>query len=325
MNATVDAAWENATAAPQPFIEEFTVGETIFYLSCGIIGTIFNSLVLYIALRYINTEDKPRQIIVINMTTADLLMCVVYMISRPWFSLLPNYVCHPYYLTIWTCQLCSCLNLVWLNVDKLIYIQFPLHYYSIVSRKRLLLVSVGTWAGLLVITTVLVSFVTANQGCIRISLNPYIYTIIPIFYVVMIVTSFSLSALIYFIAHNLTHMEVRQRSKLFRRLFFLFSSTLWTFFTCLPYRVLYLFSMFCGAMCATSMYRVSTDMFFRILVVGMVINPLITIWTQRIYRLRLLRAFNSWKENSSSEVLMVSSNRRPSERPPDNQLLPPQA
>ena len=53
------------------------------------------------------------QIIVINMTVADLLMCIVYMKTRPWLSYFNPALCHPYYLIIWTCQMCSCLNLVW--------------------------------------------------------------------------------------------------------------------------------------------------------------------------------------------------------------------
>uniref|UniRef100_A0A1I7TZY9 G_PROTEIN_RECEP_F1_2 domain-containing protein n=1 Tax=Caenorhabditis tropicalis TaxID=1561998 RepID=A0A1I7TZY9_9PELO len=308
------------TNVTKPFIEDFTIGETAFYLSCGIVGTIFNSIVLGIALRYINTEDKPRQIIVINMTVADLLMCIVYMKTRPWLSYFNPELCHPYYLIIWTCQMCSCLNLVWLNVDKLIYIQFPLHYYQIVTRKRLLWISAATWGGLIALNIALVSFLQVKGSCLMTVLNPYVYLLNPIFYVVMIITSFSLSALIYCIAHNLTHMEERQRSKLFRRLFFLFSSTLWTFFTCLPYRLLYLFSNFCGEYCRNNAYFFATTLFFRLLIVGIMINPVITIWTQRIYRLRLVRVFGKLRENSSTEVLMVS-NRRTSEMPPEHTPL----
>ncbi|CAI2357580.1 unnamed protein product [Caenorhabditis sp. 36 PRJEB53466] len=216
--------------------------------------------------------------------------------------------------------MCSCLNLVWLNVDKLIFIQFPLHYYQIVNRKRLLFVSAATWGGLIALNIGLVSFLEVHGSCLMTKLNPYVYLLNPIFYVVMIITSFSLSALIYCIAHNLTQLEERQRSKLFRRLFFLFSSTLWTFFTCLPYRLLYLFSNFCGSMCYNSAYFFATTLFFRLLIVGIMINPIITIWTQRFYRLRLMRVFGRLRENSSTEVLMVS-NRRSSERPPENTPL----
>lgn len=32
-----------------------------------------------------------------------------------------------------------------LNIDKLIFVQFPLHYYSVVNRMRLLILSLFTW------------------------------------------------------------------------------------------------------------------------------------------------------------------------------------
>ncbi|WKY14714.1 hypothetical protein Q1695_000329 [Nippostrongylus brasiliensis] len=235
MNGTEDIARQ----------DRFTVGETVFYLSNGAIGAIFNCIVLWIAFVHIDTDDKPRQIIVINMTFADLIMCLCYMLTRPYLNFFPRALCHPYYITIWTIQLVSCLNLVWLNVDKLIFIQFPLHYYSIINRKKLYVVSLVTWIVLGYIAFAVDSFMTI--------------------------------------------------SKLFHRLFFLFSSTLWTFFTCLPYRILYLLFMLCEP-CRIEVVHQMTDTFFRILVVGMVINPLITIWTQRIYRMHLLKFFNKWQD-----------------------------
>ncbi|KAK6765152.1 hypothetical protein RB195_025188 [Necator americanus] len=191
--------------------------------------------------------------------------------------------CNPYYVTIWTIQLVSCVNLVWLNVDKLIFIQFPLHYYSIINRKKVLILMAATW--------IVLGYISFTGRCDRVVINPYIYMPICILYVVVILASFTISAVIYFIAHTSTRSEIRQRKKLFHRLFFLFSSTLWTFFTCLPYRILYLLNMLCTP-CRTVLVQQLTDIFFRILVVGMVINPVITIWTQRIYRMRLLRLFN---------------------------------
>lgn len=113
------------------------------------------------------------------MTVADLLMCIVYMKTRPWLSHFNLWLCHPYYVIIWTCQMCSCLNLVWydfwkmvswkssfyfrLNVDKLIYIQFPLHYYQIVNRKRLLWITAATWGGLYAMNIALVTFLKITR------------------------------------------------------------------------------------------------------------------------------------------------------------------
>ncbi|KAK5975451.1 hypothetical protein GCK32_009328, partial [Trichostrongylus colubriformis] len=106
-------------------------------------------------------------------------------------------------------------------------------------------------------------------GCDRVIINPYIYMPICVLYVVMILTSFIISAIIYFIAHTTTRSETRQRT----------------------------YTEASGAPCRSEMIHQMTDAFFRILVVGMVINPLITIWTQRIYRMHLLKFFNKWQDD----------------------------
>ncbi|VDO94270.1 unnamed protein product [Heligmosomoides polygyrus] len=47
-------------------------------------------------------------------------------------------------------------------------------------------------------------------------INPYIYMPICVLYVVMILTSFIISAIIYFIAHTSTRSETRQRTRIYR-------------------------------------------------------------------------------------------------------------
>lgn len=47
-----------------------------------------------------------------------------------------------------------------LNVDKLIYIKFPLHYYTLVSRIRILTLTVLSWMILIVIGFIVYSFIT---------------------------------------------------------------------------------------------------------------------------------------------------------------------
>lgn len=83
---------------------------------------------------------------------------------------------------------------------------------------------------------------------------------------------------------------------MFQRLFFVFSSTIWTCVTCLPYRLLYLtYLSFAEAkvpgtrMNTVLVYLITA--FFPIVVVGIVINPWITILTQRMYRECLLLYF----------------------------------
>ncbi|KAK0397172.1 hypothetical protein QR680_002017 [Steinernema hermaphroditum] len=277
----------SAMISNDTMIDDFTLFEQSFYLVNGFLGTVFNSVVLFIALRHVDTYDKPRQIIVMNMTFADLMMCLVYMSTRPFLELFPKSICSVYYITIWTCSLCSIANLLWLNVDKFIFIQFPLHYYTMISRGRVLFITVFTWIVLIAISFFVDRFMEVKGGCHDVRVKPYIYLPICILYVVMIMASFTISAIIYFIAKNSRKMEARARLKMFQRLFFLFSSTLWTFVTCLPYRLLFLVNTFCTSCYSYEYFRIVTNTFFSILNVGIVINPLITVVTQRLYRQHL--------------------------------------
>jgi len=267
--------------------DEITPFEFYFYIINGSLGTVFNALVLLIALRHADTYDKPRQIIVINMTLADLMTCLVYMITRPFLSLMPEQLCYSYYVVIFTSQMCSCLNLLWLNFDKFIYIKFPLNYYIIVTRSRVLILTICSWAGIISLACGIYFFMIVNEPCHSVLLPPFLYFVICLMYIIIILSSFAISAVIYCIARNSRRAEPQASSKMFQRLFFVFSSTIWTCITCLPYRLLYLVYL----LTIPSPPDVLKDLipvFFPVVVVGIVINPWITVLTQRMYRECLL-------------------------------------
>uniref|UniRef100_A0A0K0E5D3 G_PROTEIN_RECEP_F1_2 domain-containing protein n=1 Tax=Strongyloides stercoralis TaxID=6248 RepID=A0A0K0E5D3_STRER len=290
------------------YVDRITTIETYFYLSCGILGAIFNLIVLFIGFRHVDTSDKPRQIIVINMTLADLITCLIYISTRPILSKASENMCYPYYVLIFVSQFCSCLNLLWLNVDKFIYIKHPLNYYLIVTRKRVLIVCWLTWIGLSFLGALTYSTMKIVHPCNAVKISDFIYLYIVIMYVVIISGSFIISAIIYFIATNSRRMEPSARSQLFKRLFFVFSSTFWTFITCIPYRLLYLtyflLNDFLSQDFSPFFYQL-TDFFLYFIVVGILMNPLITILTQRLYREKLFYYFKSiqnilpcWKKDN---------------------------
>src|SRR4051812_16483426 len=104
------------------YSEHLTPFEFYFYIINGVVGTVLNLGVFMIGLFHADISDKPRQLIVISMTLADLLTCLIYIITRPLLDQFHPSMCYPYYVTIYTSQLCSCVNLLWLNLDKLLYI-----------------------------------------------------------------------------------------------------------------------------------------------------------------------------------------------------------
>ncbi|CAJ0923102.1 unnamed protein product, partial [Mesorhabditis belari] len=294
---------QNASTSSLP--EDMVMSELLFYECAGISGTLLNILVLFIAIRHIDTDDKPRQILIMNMTFADLVFCLVYCVTRPMLLQFPVDSCHIYYTTIWTMQMCSCVYLLWLNVDKLLYIQFPLHYYSMVSRKKFLLLTIATWICLVGYAAIMNLTYSIGNSCVEVMFSDYkMYFVMCFFYLVVIVASFAISVVIYCIAQTTTRMEHRARTKLFQRLFFLFSSTMWTFITSVPFRALYLVNMFVGGYSNVTL-RTLTDISFKLLVGGSVLNPVITIATQRIYRVRLIKYLGLFKEVVSKKSTSI--------------------
>uniref|UniRef100_A0A914GVP5 G-protein coupled receptors family 1 profile domain-containing protein n=1 Tax=Globodera rostochiensis TaxID=31243 RepID=A0A914GVP5_GLORO len=294
----------NSTKQTEEVEEHLNQFERNFYLINGIVGAALNSAVLLIGLLHVDTVDKPRQIIVISMTFADLLTCIFYMLTRPY----------------------NCLCLLWINADKLIFIGRPLHYYQLVKRERVLLLVAFSWATLSGLVITLYAFMEVKHPCDRVTLSPRSYLFICLLYVLTITVSFIVSAIIYCIARNSGRAGTKAaRSRLFKRLFFVFSSTAWTFATCLPYRLLYLGNALLNEdRMPSALFSSMINTFYYVLVIGIVVNPLITIITQRLYRHWLARYWwhmAAWfglgqtqrRSSSYAEHTLVSSDRRRSE------------
>ncbi|CAD5215022.1 unnamed protein product [Bursaphelenchus okinawaensis] len=300
---------------PEEHVSPF---EFYFYLLNGCLGMVMNSAVLFLAFKYVDTRDKPRQILVMNMTLADLLTCTIYMLTRPYLNRFDEMLCYPYYIVIFTSQLASCVFLLCINLDKFIFIVYPLHYYEMVTRKRVLIVMIGIWMTLFNLGALAYSQLQIVSPCNAVQINPYVYLTIIVIYVLVITSSFVISSIIYYIARNSQRRDATYSNKAFKRLFFVFSSTLWTFCTCLPYRVCFLISAILIPCSRTtdseeSVFCTLTAVFFYMIVVGIVFNALITVVTQRVYRqhvIKLLPFLTTIGKSADSRMVRF---RRPSQ------------
>jgi hypothetical protein len=82
------------------------------------------------------------------MTGADMIYCIVYQLSRSIIEYFPRAMCGPYYMSVWTSQMASISFLLALNVDKFMYIQYPLQYPLWINDRRILGVCVTLWTGI---------------------------------------------------------------------------------------------------------------------------------------------------------------------------------
>ncbi|KFD49570.1 7 transmembrane receptor [Trichuris suis] len=309
---------------------EFDVIIDLLTLACAPPTVMFNALVLYIALRYVNLQQRLNQRFVVSMTVSDLLYGIVYMSTRMYNQFIPRWLCGPYYMTLWACQIGSVVFLLLLNIDKYISIRYPLQYPCIATKRTVTLQVAIVWLSIFLYC--LLSFYCGAVHYDEDSLFECSVQVEPIFYILMLLlcymapllSSISISIYIAWKVHQkpkhcqrtnrLRFNGAKTKRRMVKRIFFVFISTIWTTITFLPYRiglsVFYLCQWYHmkedaashqlivdeDNMCRTPATEIAISIFLCMLPLGAVGNPLVTIFTQNTYRLRALSIWSSIKQ-----------------------------
>lgn len=234
----------------------------LFTVFCGVPSVLMNALVLYIALRYVDFHVKLNQIYVVNMTVCDMLYGLVYMSTKLFVGIFPSWLCACYYIILWCSQIGSVFFLLFLNIDKFISLSVPLHYHMYVTERRVMWLWTLFWTvplgySLFTYFGPYIKIPCPKIPC-QIRLDPIYYSsAVIVFYIVPLTISAMISVYIYVLAHKKTRwvshansddsqaMErKRARKMIMKRVFFVFSSTLWSTITILPYRLAYCIYIF---------------------------------------------------------------------------------
>lgn len=281
------------------------------YVTCAPLSICLNFIVLFIAWSKVSFFDAPCQYFVVLMTASDFTFAVVYMATYMIFRCFPTILCGVYYSTTWCCQILSVIGLLYLNIDKFISLSQPLHYPQMVTQKRARLITIITVTLVAVFSTITFAagekIVTYNDiyhiktGHFKrlisqcfITLNPhYYFAMISGLYVVPIALSLAISIYIFRLAHRIASLDHQPKSTTMRRVAFVFSSTVWTAITSLPYRLNYCIVSLCRYIACqdnpycptcTTDWLLSFGHYSMLLVpLGSMVNPLITLITQRTY------------------------------------------
>lgn len=169
----------------------------------------------------------------------------------------PRLICRCYYIILWTCQIMSVVSLLFLNIDKFISIYYPLHYYQIMTEKLVAIQLFTGWTGTLAYTIYsytgpFTNFANHSQTeCMVIVDHIYYVVMIVSAYILPLLISLAISIYIFVIAQRISsgrrtwdggiqtsNQTDRKNTKnrLIKRIMFVFSSTMWTSVTSLPYR-----------------------------------------------------------------------------------------
>ncbi|KRY67368.1 Octopamine receptor beta-2R [Trichinella pseudospiralis] len=202
--------------------------------------------------RHVDMKQRLNQRFVVSMTVADLVYGLVYMSTRLYINYIPRWLCGPYYMTLWTCQIASVVFLLCLNIDKYISIRYPLRYPSVVTETFVNKQLIICWS--LILIYCLLSFYCGPVVYEDVLLNECSILMKPVYYTIMLLVFYVLPMLLSLMISGYIAWKATRRSKLYqqftvtgphlkykrrtlRRMFFVFISTIWTSVTFLPYRI----------------------------------------------------------------------------------------
>lgn len=145
----LESDWNLSTIAPNvsdvPFphayaILTFSVGILAFLLA--VVGAIMNIVVIYIAVKILLKSDKRKtqHLCILSMAVADLIFAITHC-PKTFFAFALNRLLHEnlctviFYISHLT-TVASSLSLLFINIDKFIYLRYPLRYLVLVTYGR---------------------------------------------------------------------------------------------------------------------------------------------------------------------------------------------
>ncbi|KAK0405888.1 hypothetical protein QR680_018250 [Steinernema hermaphroditum] len=288
---------------------QYTVDDML--LAASMAATVFNVMVIFCAVKLFKRSGDTMHLFIINMTLGDLLLTVFChpneFLTRKHEFLRHVDLCAVIHFFNWLGLAVSGLSLTMLNIDKLIYFQWPLRYDQTMSKRRAAVSCIFIWGvsfgfvGYVWIFRIV--YVTADCILQMTDKRRYFYEVFMIMFCVLPVTS-SLVVSIYLFRLTRQKMSATMcagtqvdmptfKNKL-RSLVFIFTTTAWTSFSLLPYRIfnicrIHLFEW--NSFSCEERGRINwlAWMLLYLLTVNPIVNPIITALIYAPYRMTIKR------------------------------------
>ncbi|KAM3727465.1 G-protein coupled receptor [Dirofilaria immitis] len=293
-------------------------------------------LVIINALRYIRKHvgECYMHIFLLNMTVADLLLTGIALPMEFLIDIDTTTIQFPYHVNLmmhfllWLGTSVSGLNLVLLNVEKLIFFKFPLRYGELVTRNRAYLMAFATW--FFSVIFIYLAFHTraliCRYNCERLTTDNSRYGTLMYLLFTFFVSAFpalsSFMVALYLLRIVNNHKkQISEEQKLYtangicrknnalksglRTFYFIFISTIFTILTLIPYRLVTLYRTIIDM---DTVIRTCSSVFISILTyyamdLNPILNPLLTVTILPQYRLRCLNFFIPFRFRHSSDEI----------------------
>lgn len=306
------------------------------------LAILFNSVALFIAIRYVSFDTRVEQLFVFNMTLCDFIFSILSLVLKHYLLNISLWISRPFILLAWVSTTGSVIFLLLLNIHKLITLFSPLRSLIIISKKQVTIQVIICWIFLFVVNLPYSTNAYYMKEFGASVSNPVHYACMVLFlYIVPLIISFILSTTIFVLAQKKArNVRAKEGKYVFRRIFFVFTSTVWTTLTCLPLRIAVFIAQICNVFqltcfpsnnefeinnhnevikwknstfdCSNKNNITTVPLFpsafnqiciikfgsiinylLIILIFGNVVNPIITVTTQRMHRSGMIRLWRS--------------------------------
>jgi hypothetical protein len=225
----------------------------------------------------------------------------------------PNF-CLALVLVAQATSMASSLSLLCLNVDKFLYVTYSIKYELYVSQQRALLATASVWAvsigWALVFVTNFINGV--GHGCSYSGIETTSYIVFSVCFFILptilsLIISIHIAVIVsrYTCASKLELTAIKQQNQLnagnckrhsinqrcrwkpLKRITFIFTTTVWTVITCLPYRLLFMLRL----SESPNGFYLLRYILYGVMSANAAGNPIITLFTLKLYRTCTVKMF----------------------------------
>lgn len=258
-NSSSSSYWYEDDYDPVPGIEEFKhVFNTLLTLF-SLLGVFLNICVIKYSQRLRRTTGDLTHSFVCSMASADLLLCCF---AQPFEFLLhkltstgmvhaPEWICRTQHCVYWLGYSASGLSLTLLNLDKLLFFKWPLHYGMVGTKKTAVASIWAAWivclAGSVVMVVPEVLQLSPRGDCGTVTINAHLYISYTILFCILpVLSSAVVSVYLSKLVQEMRRSNSGYSTTLFsdytvqqrlRAMAFIFITTAWTFVALTPFRL----------------------------------------------------------------------------------------
>lgn len=308
-----------------PGIDSFNNFFSGLVTAFSFLGVLLNLCVIRFSRHLRRSTGDLTHCFVCSMASADLLLCCF---AQPFefvlqkLSLaLPEWICRLQHMLYWLGYSASGLSLTMLNLDKLLFFRWPLHYGMLATSKTARFSIMVCWMTCLlgslsmIVPSILELSPAGDCGTLSISKELYIFYT-SAFCILPVLSSAAVSVYLAHLVSSMRRNTQQYSSALFddhtvqqrlKAMAYIFITTAWTFVALTPFRVFNIVRLYCAHAWYEDRSTLVTVhwlayIFIYLLAFNPSVNALLTLTTYAQYKNLFLSQISIWGKKLSTAL-----------------------